>query len=34
MNPVLCQTKYVTLDLAEFAMCGLKGAKHWAQCRD
>ena len=34
MNPVLCQTKYVTLDLAEFVIHGLKGARHRAQCRD
>ena len=24
MNPVLCQTRYDYLDLAEFAMCGQK----------
>ena len=34
MSLALCQTKYDSLDLAEFAMCGQKGARHWVQCRD
>ena len=34
MNPVLCQTRYDSIDLAEFAMHGQKGARHRVQCRD
>ena len=31
---MLCQTRYDSIDLAEFAMHGQKGARHRVQCRD
>ena len=34
MTPVLHQTRYDSIDLAEFTMCGLKGARCRVQCRD
>ena len=33
-SPVLCQTKYNSLDLAEFVMHELKVARCQVQCRD